>query len=144
MGRQSAGLRQPFSVRVMTLTWLFDASSWSACGSPAARSKSSSYTITSTSGTSPSSRSSMGVNFTWVGPRRPNTCTSVTGDASRPATTFAGTSVDSRSFGCFASTRATSSATLPLPMTAIYSASSGQSRGTSGWPSYQATKSAAP
>ncbi len=34
----------------------------------------------STSSSSPSSRSSSGVNFTCIGPRRPNTCTSVTGD----------------------------------------------------------------
>ena len=42
-------------------------------------------TIMSTSRSSPSSRSSSGVNFTCVGPRRPKTCTSVTGEASRPA-----------------------------------------------------------
>ena len=40
--------------------------------------------------------------------------------------------------------RATSRATLPLPITATSLASSGQSRGTSGWPSYQETKSAPP
>ena len=33
---------------------------------------------------------------------------------------------------------------MPLPITAISLASSGQSRGTSGWPSYQETKSAPP
>ena len=35
----------------------------------------------STSWLCASSRSSSGVNFTWAGPRRPKTCTSVTGDA---------------------------------------------------------------
>ena len=42
----------------------------------------------STSGTSPSSRSSIGVNFISSGPRRPKTCTSVTAEASSPASTL--------------------------------------------------------
>ena len=92
----------------------------------------------STSRSSPSSRSSSGVNFTEVGPRRPNTCTSVTGDAARPAATFAGISVGMRSSTCLARMRETSSATLPLPMTATSRASSGHVRGKSGCPSNQA------
>ena len=84
------------------------------------------------------------MNRTCVGPRRPKTCTSVTGEARRPASTFAGISVGARSSGCLASMRATSSATFPLPITAMDRAVSGHSRGTSGCPSYQLTKSAAP
>ena len=79
---------------VMTLTWLFARAAGRRAGRPRRARSPRRSTMMSTSGTSPSSRSSIGVNFTWAGPRRPNTCTSVTGDASRPATTFAGTSVE--------------------------------------------------
>ena len=67
----------------------------------------------------------MGVNLMSAGPRRPKTCTSVTADASSPASTLSAISVGRRSTACFASTRATSSATLPLPITATSAASRG-------------------
>ena len=85
-----------------------------------------------------------GVNLMSPGPRRPKTCTSVTAEASRPASTLSGISVERRSTACLARMRATSSATLPLPITATSAASSGHSRRTSGWPSNHETKSAAP
>ena len=56
-------------------------------------------------------------------------CTSVTGDCFSPWYTLPGISVTSMSSACLESTRATSSATLPLPITAISLASSGHVRG---------------
>ena len=62
-----------------------------------------------------------------------------------PSYDVRGISVGSRSSACLASMRATSSATLPLPMTATDCARrAARCAGQSGWPSNQLTKSAAP
>ncbi len=105
---------------------------------------SSGSTITSMLGEWSSSRSSIGLNLACAGPRRPKTWISIALLAFRPSWTFGGISVGSSSSAVLARMRATSRATLPTPSTATFSASSGQVRGTSGWPSYQDTKSAAP
>ena len=134
-------MSQFVNVPTMVRTWLFSSIAFSEASS---KSKSSSYSTMSTSRECASSRSSSGVNFTCAGPRRPNTCTSVTGEAARSRYTLSGISVGSRSSACLDRIRATSRATFPLPITATCVASNGQCRGTSGCPSYQDAKSAPP
>ena len=65
----------------MVLIWLLLRMASSEASS---NSKSSGYRTMSTSFMWLSSRSSSGVNFTWAGPRRPKTWTSVTGEFFRP------------------------------------------------------------
>ena len=109
--------------------------------SNASRSASGSGTMTSTPGSSPSSRSSLVVNLACAGPRRPIMWTSRTLLACRASRTCWGTSVLCSSAGSRARIRATSTATLPTPMTATDSASRVNVPGpTSGWPQYQLTK----
>jgi len=108
------------------------------------RSASSACTITSTPGSSPSSRSSLVVNLACAGPRRPIMCTSRTLDAWSASSTGCGTSVSASSAGSLARMRATSTATLPTPITATDSAASTNAEGSmSGCPQYQFTKSVA-
>ena len=91
--------------------------------SNAVRSASSACTTISTPGSSPSSRSSLVVNLAYAGPRRPIMWTSRTLLACRASRTGCGTSVACSSAGSRARIRATSTATLPTPMTATDSAS---------------------
>ena len=72
------------------------------------------------------------------------TCTSRTLDARSAAITGSGMSVCSSSAGSLTRMRATSTATLPTPMTATDSASRVNALcSMSGWPQYQLTKSVA-
>ena len=112
--------------------------------SKAVRSASSPGTTTSTPGSSPSSRSSLVVNLAYAGPRLPIMCTSRTLLAYRRSNTGRDTSVASNSAGSRARILATSTATLPTPITATDSASSVNAPGSmSGCPQYQLTKSVA-
>ena len=71
-------------------------------------------------------------------------CTSRTLLDISASSTGCDTSVSRRSSGLRTRIRATSTATLPTPMTATDSASSANAAGsTSGWPQYQFTKSVA-
>ena len=112
--------------------------------SNAFKSASSPCTATSTPGSSPSSRSSLVVNLACAGPRRPIMWTSRTLLACSASRTGCGTSVACSSFGSRARILATSTATLPTPITATDSASRvNASAPMSGWPQYQFTKSVA-
>ena len=95
----------------------------SAARSNAFKSASSPCTTTSTPGSSPSSRSSLVVNLACAGPRRPIMWTSRTLLACSASRTGCGTSVACSSFGSRARILATSTATLPTPITATDSAS---------------------
>ena len=98
----------------------------------------------STSASSPSSRISLVVNLAWAGPRRPITCTSRTLLAISASSIGCGRSVWASSAGSLTRMRATSTATLPTPITATESASRVNAAiSLSGWPQYQLTKSVA-
>ena len=100
--------------------------------------------MTSTPDSSPSSRSSLVVNLAWAGPRRPIMYTSRTLLAISASSTGCDTSVSRSSAGSLARMRATSTATLPTPITATDSASRVKACGSmSGCPQYQLTKSVA-
>ena len=79
-----------------------------------------------------------------AGPRRPSTATSVIEAAPSAAIAWSAASVDASSRGSMTSIRATSSATLPLPITtARVQDRSNAASAYRGWPLYQATNSVA-
>ena len=93
---------------------------------------------------SPSSRSSLVVNRAYAGPRRPSMVTSVTALAVSTSSTCPGTSVPASTSAFLVSTRATSTATLPTPITiACVACRVNRSSSASGCPEYQATNSVA-
>ena len=84
------------------------------------------------------------VNLACAGPRRPMIITSRTLLRDSTASTWSGMSVVFNSSAVFSRTRATSTATLPTPMTiAVWAVSVNLSRAVSGCPLYQETNSAA-
>lgn len=100
--------------------------------------------MTSAEGRAPSSRSSLVVNLAPDGPRLPTMCTSRTWLAASAASARSGTSVPRSSSAPRARMRATSTATLPTPMTTADRAPrANASGGASGWALYQETKSVA-
>ena len=99
---------------------------------------------TTTSQTSPSSRSSGFVNAACSAPRRPTTTTSCTELRAKASIAWSAVSVTRRSSSGSTSIRATSSATLPLPITTARSCvRSNCSSAKSGWPLYQPTNAVA-
>ena len=93
---------------------------------------------------SPSSPTSTGVHAACTGPRLPTTRISFTPAALIASIAASVVSVGASSAGVRASIRATSSATLPLPITTARSCERSNSRRwKSGWPLYQATNDVA-
>ncbi len=94
---------------------------------------------------SPSSPSSLGVIMIWCGPRRPRITIRSIRDAASASRAWATMSLPANSACVLARIRATSSATLPMPMTtAVFPVRSGASPANSGCPLYQPTKAALP
>ncbi len=107
-------------------------------------SSSAGSTRTSAPASSPSSPSSVDVHAAWTGPRRPSTTISRMPDETIASIAASVVSVGASSSRVSASIRATSSATLPFPMTTARSCERSKSRcWKSGWPLYQATSSVA-
>ena len=80
------------------------------------------------------------MNAACAGPRRPRITTSVTAAAANAASAWSAVSVDASSSGSSTSIRATSIATLPLPITTAREQDrSNVSSACPGWPLYQAT-----
>ena len=129
------GGRSAYERRISTLRRLVGSSGSSTPSSSAGS------TCTSTPVISPSSRSSGFVNAACSGPRRPSRITSDTLASDSGPIAWSAVSVSASSPGSSSSMRATSIATLPLPITTARSAlRSKLSSQASGWPLYQATK----
>ena len=98
----------------------------------------------SASSISPSSRTSGFVNAACAGPRRPRTTISSTPESASASIAWSAVSVSSSSSRVRASIRATSAATLPLPITTTRCVERSNTRSAkSGWALYQATNSVA-
>ena len=139
-------LRLPPGRPANSRRWLTDLRSpGSSSESSIAGGKSSGSTSGTASARWPSSPSSFGVIAIWCGPRRPSTWTVRIDEASSASSAWPTISDPANSSRVFERMRATSSATLPLPITAADATPSGGSRSAnSGWPLYQPTKAAEP
>mmetsp|Transcript_15700 Transcript_15700/g.48800 ORF Transcript_15700/g.48800 Transcript_15700/m.48800 type:complete len:201 (-) Transcript_15700:374-976(-) len=104
-----------------------------------------SNTLSRTPSSFESSRNSLVVKAAWSGPRRPVTMTRRIAERSSAASASDAMSVLASSAGRLVRTRATSSATLPWPITMAVSwrERSQPARAQSGWPLYHATNSRA-